>query len=178
MTPGADGGGAAPSSFFVSYAREDQAFVRRLYAALDGRGRAVWVDWEAVPALADWRSEVTAAIEAADVFVFVISDAARDESRLARGRDLEAAQHWLAESALRTERDVRAGRPYAQGGTELRTNRTTRRRVGDSHPPMRWYAPLPGRAAAGILNAMTASAAIDALPGPSEGPRAPPALGS
>jgi WD40 repeat protein len=187
-----DAGGAAPSGFFVSYAREDQAFVRRLYEALVGRGREVWVDWEAVPALADWRAEVTAAIEAADVFVFVISpdsaqsevclleisiaaaahkrfaplvlheveaeelpapvsapnwlffrdwddfddgvgrlvvaadtdfawlrlhtrlqvrardwdDAERDDSLLARGRDLEAAQHWLAESALRTERDV------------------------------------------------------------------------
>src|SRR4051794_41247079 len=65
---------AAPSSFFVSYAREDQPFVKRLYAALLERDREVWVDWAAVPALADWRPEVTAAIEAADVFVFVISD--------------------------------------------------------------------------------------------------------
>ena len=39
---------------------------------------------------------------------------------------------------------------------------------------MRWYAPLPGIAPTGILNAMTASAAIDALPGSYEGPRAPP----
>ena len=185
----------SPASFFISYAREDQAFVRRLHTALTGRGRTVWVDWEAVPALADWLPEVTAAIEAADVFVFVISpesaasevcateigvaaaahkrfapltlnevesallpaavrapnwifmrpslddfetgvaslvtaadtdfawlrlhtrlqvrareweDAGRDESLLARGRDLEAATHWLAESTQRSEREVSA----------------------------------------------------------------------
>lgn len=186
---------AAPeaTSFFVSYAREDQQFVRRLYDELHARGRDVWVDWHAVPALADWRSEVTAAIEAADVFVFVITpesvasevcrlevdvaaaahkrfaplvlaeveaaqlpaavrdpnwifvrpeideletaivnliaaadtdfawlrahtrlqvrareweDAGRDESLLARGRDLEAAAHWLAQSTQRSEREV------------------------------------------------------------------------
>jgi WD40 repeat protein len=183
------------TSFFVSYAREDQPFVRRLYDALHARGREVWVDWRAVPALADWRSEVTAAIEAADVFVFVITpesaasevcrlevdvaaaahkrfaplvlaeveaallpaavrdpnwifvrpevdefetavvslvaaadtdfawlrahtrlqvrareweDAGRDESLLARGRDLEAATHWLTQSTQRSEREVSA----------------------------------------------------------------------
>lgn len=183
------------TSFFVSYAREDQPFVRRLFDALQAEGRTVWVDWHAVPALADWRAEVTSAIEAADVFVFVITpssagsevcwleveiattahkrfaplvltdtDAAllppavrapnwifvrpeiddfaggvanlvtaadtdfdwlrlhtrlqvrarewehagRDESVLARGRDLEAATHWLAESTQRTEREVSA----------------------------------------------------------------------
>ena len=102
MTPGADGGGAAPSSFFVSYAREDQAFVRRLYAALDGRGRAVWVDWEAVPALADWRSEVTAAIEAADVFVFVISpDSAISEVCLQEVSVAAAAHKRFAPLVLR-----------------------------------------------------------------------------
>lgn len=185
-------GGSAPSSFFVSYAREDQAFVRRLHDALKERGREVWVDWEGAPTFVKWRPEVTTAIESADVFVFVISEdsaisksclmevevaaaahkrfaplvlfklepeelpadvadptwlyftagydfdegvaqlveaadtdfpwlrlhtrlqvrareweeAGRDDSLLARGRDLEAALHWLAESALRTERDV------------------------------------------------------------------------
>ena len=181
-----------PSSFFVSYAREDQAFVRKLHDALTERGREVWVDWEGAPTFVKWRPEVTTAIEAADVFVFVISEesaksesclmevevaaaahkrfaplvlvkvepkdlpaevadptwlhftdgydfadgvgklvkaadtdfdwlrlhtrlqvrarewdaAGRDDSLLARGRDLEAALHWLAESALETERDV------------------------------------------------------------------------
>jgi hypothetical protein len=33
-------------------------------------------------------------------------DAGRDESLLARGRDLEAATHWLAESTQRSEREV------------------------------------------------------------------------
>ena len=35
-------------------------------------------------------------------------DAGRDESLLARGRELEAATHWLTESALMSEREVSA----------------------------------------------------------------------
>jgi WD40 repeat protein len=57
---------------FISYAREDQAFVRRLYDALLARGRDAWVDWEIFPS-ADWMVEIRSAIDAAPVYVFVIS---------------------------------------------------------------------------------------------------------
>ena len=33
---------------FVSYAREDQPFVRKLHEALDRRQRDTWVDWEGI----------------------------------------------------------------------------------------------------------------------------------
>jgi len=58
---------------FISYAREDRAFVRRLFDALEANGRDAWVDWEDIPPTADWLEEVYAAIEAADTFVFVVS---------------------------------------------------------------------------------------------------------
>lgn len=61
------------TDLFISYAREDQAFVRWLHDALQARGRDVWVDWEDIPLSADWLAEVFAAIETADTFVFVIS---------------------------------------------------------------------------------------------------------
>lgn len=83
----------SPASFFISYAREDQAFVRRLYRALTARGRTVWVDWEAVPALAEWLPEVTAAIEAADVFVFVISPESAASEVCATEIGVAAAAH-------------------------------------------------------------------------------------
>lgn len=81
------------TSFFVSYAREDQPFVRRLYDELLTRGRQVWVDWHAVPALADWRSEITAAIEAADVFVFVITPQSAASEVCRFEIDVAAAAH-------------------------------------------------------------------------------------
>jgi len=31
---------------FISYARKDQVFVRKLHDALVTQGRDVWVDWE------------------------------------------------------------------------------------------------------------------------------------
>jgi hypothetical protein len=58
---------------FISYAREDADFVRRLHAALVTAGRGVWVDWEDIPPSADWRSEIGAGIDAAETFVFVVS---------------------------------------------------------------------------------------------------------
>ena len=58
---------------FISYAREDQQFVRSLFAALEERERDAWVDWEGIPPSAEWMAEIEAAIDAADAFLFVMS---------------------------------------------------------------------------------------------------------
>ena len=58
---------------FISYAREDQPFVRRLHSALTDHDLEVWVDWEDIPPTAEWMREVEAAIEGADSFLFVAS---------------------------------------------------------------------------------------------------------
>jgi WD40 repeat protein len=60
---------------FISYAREDAPFVRRLYEDLVQNKRQVWVDWEDIPLTADWLAEAYAGIQGADTFVFVISPA-------------------------------------------------------------------------------------------------------
>ena len=65
---------------FISYSRKDEPFVRRLYGALVDAGRDVWVDWEDIPLTADWWREIQTGIEAADIFLFVISpDSARSQ---------------------------------------------------------------------------------------------------
>ncbi|GAB4548362.1 MAG: hypothetical protein Fur002_25190 [Anaerolineales bacterium] len=58
---------------FISYSRRNKLFVRKLNDALDAAGVDAWVDWEGIPLSSDWMAEITAAIEAADAFVFVIS---------------------------------------------------------------------------------------------------------
>jgi WD40 repeat protein len=58
---------------FISYAREDQQFVRTLFAALEERKREAWVDWEGIPPSAEWMAEIEAAIDAGDAFLFVMS---------------------------------------------------------------------------------------------------------
>lgn len=73
------------SDVFISYSRRDGAFIRKLHERLVRDERDVWVDWEDIPATADWWDEIKAAIEAADAFAFVItpnsvrSDVCRDE---------------------------------------------------------------------------------------------------
>jgi WD40 repeat protein len=61
------------SSIFISYSRKDKLFAERLSAALAERSRDVWIDWEDIPPTAQWRAEISAAIEAADAFLFLIS---------------------------------------------------------------------------------------------------------
>lgn len=73
------------SDVFISYSRKDSDFTRILHARLTEDGRDVWIDWEDIPATADWWQEIRTAIEEADVFAFVISpnsvrsDICRDE---------------------------------------------------------------------------------------------------
>jgi hypothetical protein len=40
---------------FISYAREDQQFVRKLQDALEAHNRNTWIDWKDVPLTAKWR---------------------------------------------------------------------------------------------------------------------------
>ena len=61
------------SDVFISYAREDQAFVRRLTEALAARGKKAWVDWADNPSTAEWMAEISAAIDATDTYLVVLS---------------------------------------------------------------------------------------------------------
>jgi WD40 repeat protein len=63
------------SVVFLSYAREDQPFGKRLHDALSSSGRPpAWdQDHETVRFSAPWRAEIRSAIEGSDKFIFVIS---------------------------------------------------------------------------------------------------------
>src|SRR4051812_33632842 len=66
---------AAPErpDVFLSYARRDEAFVRRLAAALDARGKQVWVDWDDIRKSADWRATIEAGLDSSRVVVAVLT---------------------------------------------------------------------------------------------------------
>jgi WD40 repeat protein len=58
---------------FISYSRRNQQFVQHMAEALHGRGFDVWVDVEDIPKSAEWWREICKGIEAADVFIFIIT---------------------------------------------------------------------------------------------------------
>jgi WD40 repeat protein len=60
---------------FISYSRDDEAFVRRLYDTLNEKERSAWVDWKGIAPTADWMAEIFAAVESADNFIVVLSQA-------------------------------------------------------------------------------------------------------
>jgi len=61
------------ADIFISYAREDQQFVRKLQDALEEHKRNTWIDWKDIPLTAKWKEEVFSAIENSDSFAAVIS---------------------------------------------------------------------------------------------------------
>src|SRR5579875_1114307 len=58
---------------FISYSRQDQEFVRRLYDALVADKHEVFVDWESIPPSSQWLKEINEALDKSDVVLFVIS---------------------------------------------------------------------------------------------------------
>ncbi len=58
---------------FISYSRLDADFVHRLDDVLKKQGRDIWVDWEDIPVTSEWWCEIQSGIEAADTYIFVIT---------------------------------------------------------------------------------------------------------
>ncbi len=63
------------SDVFISYSRQDKAFVEMLEKSLEtyGRRRFIWVDYHSIHATRKWLDEILEGIEAAHNFVFVVS---------------------------------------------------------------------------------------------------------
>ena len=62
------------SDIFISYAREDSEFVRKLVDSLQADNREVWVDFNDIPFGTEWWEEIVEAIEKSPVGIFVISE--------------------------------------------------------------------------------------------------------
>jgi len=58
---------------FISYSRRDKVFTQKLYEALKAVNRAVWADWDSIPAASDWFAEIKEGIEQTDSVLFVLS---------------------------------------------------------------------------------------------------------
>jgi WD40 repeat protein len=58
---------------FISYAREDQDFARRLHAALVDAGHSLWVDWESIHPSSDWFKEIAEGIDQSDAVIFIVT---------------------------------------------------------------------------------------------------------
>ena len=65
---------------FVSYSRHDGAFVHRLVASIEDRGKQVWLDTEGIADAEVFPAAIKRAIEQSDAFLFVITPAAVDSA--------------------------------------------------------------------------------------------------
>jgi hypothetical protein len=69
---------------FLSYSRQDAAFVRRLVAAFEAAGCDVFVDEDDIPAASAWREKIEDGIAGSDNIVFVLSPAFAASAECAR----------------------------------------------------------------------------------------------
>ena len=62
------------SDVFISYSRKNKDFARKITDELRLSGKDSWVDWEGIPLSSpNWWHEITAGIDLADNFVFIMS---------------------------------------------------------------------------------------------------------
>ncbi len=73
----------ASPSVFISYSREDSAFVDRLEADLRARGFRTWVDRRRLEGGQDWQAEIDRAIDQHDVMVLVLTPDSTESSAVA-----------------------------------------------------------------------------------------------
>jgi WD40 repeat protein len=106
------------SGVFLSYAREDQAFARRLHGALSAAGRdPAWdQDHAVVPFSAPYEAEIATAIAGSEKFIFVISPDSLDSQPCATELGLAVQSNKQIIPLLR--RPARDGQPIAQAVAE------------------------------------------------------------
>ena len=106
------------SGVFLSYAREDQPFARRLHDALSAAGRdPAWdQDHAVVPFSAPYEAEIATAIAGSEKFIFVISP----DSLVSRpcGTELATAVEANKQIIPLLRRPVREGQPMAEAIAE------------------------------------------------------------
>ncbi len=64
---------------FLSYSRNDEAFVRRLYDVLSKRGLRVWYDRKDIKAADNWRQAITNGIRTSRIFVPILTSNIENE---------------------------------------------------------------------------------------------------
>lgn len=102
------------SDVFISYSRRDSDFVSRLTAALDSRGKQVWLDTDSIADAEVFPRAIRTAIESADAFVFVISPDA------VRSRYCEQEVEYAGELGKRIVPVLRERVPDPEIPTEIR----------------------------------------------------------
>src|SRR5690242_21949286 len=103
---------------FISYAREDLPFVRRLHDALSaaGRGPAWDQDHAVVPFSAPYQSEIAAAIAGSEKFILVISPDSLASGPC--GAELSVAVESGKQVIPLLRRQPRDGQPIAEAVAE------------------------------------------------------------
>lgn len=70
------------SKVFISYARADVDFARKLAARLASIGAEIWIDIEAIPSGVNWSSSIQQGLEQAELMILALSAASIDSENV------------------------------------------------------------------------------------------------
>ncbi len=62
------------AEIFISYSRQNVEFVDKLVGEIEKRGQSIWVDRDDIRGGTAWRSAISEAIRACEIFIIVLSD--------------------------------------------------------------------------------------------------------
>jgi hypothetical protein len=118
-TAGPGVGDQFKAKVFISYSREDLAFVERFGAALKARGIEPLIDQTEIGAFDEWWTRIETVIARADTFVFVISPDSVASGVCARDR-VRTVAHQAAGAGSKT---ARCRRRWPESTTSSSTTR-------------------------------------------------------
>ncbi len=103
---------------FLSYSRQDAAFVSRLVAGLEARGHDVWVDTDDIRGSEPWRASIVAGIRQADAVVLVISPPSMESANVEREITVALEHRMRVVPAVLEPAPLRQGLEYDLAGLQ------------------------------------------------------------
>jgi hypothetical protein len=103
---------------FLSYSRQDAAFVSRLVDGLEARGHDTWVDTDDIRGSEPWRASIVAGIRQAEAVVLVISPPSMASANVEREITVAREHHMRVVPAVLEPAPLRQGLEYDLAGVQ------------------------------------------------------------
>ena len=103
---------------FLSYSRQDAAFVSRLVDGLEARGHDAWVDTEDIRGSEPWRASIVAGIRQAEAVVLVISPRSMASANVEREITVAREHHKRVVPAVLEPAPLPQGLEYDLAGVQ------------------------------------------------------------
>ena len=129
---------------FISYSRQDSAFVSQVVEFLQKSHHEVWLDASDIRGSEEWRESVVTAIRSADVVILVVSPRSMASEDVEREITVAAEEHRQIVPVLLEHADWRTASGTSWPASSTSRSWAHRLRTRRRSSWMRWNRPGPG----------------------------------